>query len=598
MFLRLQRKGVCHMPRIVSGGSLLLLASFCLCACSTGKVKTSSSSAAGRTIRLDSPKAGNAYPKWDPETSEDVKTTKATADDQALDHRARAHAHFAAGIIHEMNEDADAALDEYSKAALEDPSNETLLLDVTRRFLQKKEPEKALDLLTNAVHRLNASGAVYARLGLVYGHLGKPEQAIAADRTAIAREPQSIAGYQNLFVTLLQSHRQEEALKVLDEAARQVNAGPEFQIGLGELYANYVLQAPSQRQKIRPRAVPVLDRAEQAGVGDAMLRLRMAEAYDVLGAPEKAAALYLELLKKLPDVPAVRDQLRAKLADLYMRVSDRTNAIAQLQAVVKDDPTNPQLYYYLGFLCYGANQPEQAVDYFKKALLLNPDFAEAYYQLALAQLRLNKSKEALDTLEKARSKSPANFLLEFYSGLAWSEQKEYTAALRHFTAAEVIAQATKPELLDREFYFQIGACYERSGDLAHAEEYFEKSLKLSPDWPEACNYLGYMWAEHGTNLDRARQLIERAVKAEPKNAAYLDSLGWVLYKLNQPQQALKHIQQAVDLSEKPDPTLLDHLGDILSALKRTEQAREAWKKSLALEPNEAIRKKLESVPNP
>jgi len=216
---------------------------------------------------------------------------------------------------------------------------------------------------------------------------------------------------------------------------------------------------------------------------------------------------------------------------------------------------------------------------------------------------LNKSKEAIETLEIAKKKSPDNFLLEFYFGMAWSEQKDYAAALRHFTSAELLAKAmeqkgTEPKLLDREFYYQVGACYERTGDFAHAEEYFQKCLQISPDWPEACNYLGYMWAEHGTNLDRARDLLEKAVKAEPKNAAFLDSLGWVFYKLNEPEKALRHIREAVELSDKPDPTLLDHLGDVLAAAHQPEQAREAWQKSLELEPNDAVRKKMEGAGKP
>ena len=113
------------------------------------------------------------------------------------------------------------------------------------------------------------------------------------------------------------------------------------------------------------------------------------------------------------------------------------------------------------------------------------------------------------------------------------------------------------------------------------------------------NYLGYMWAEHGEKLDQARELIEKAVKAEPKNAAYLDSLAWVLFKQNQPQEALPYALKAAELSEKPDATVFDHIGDIYAALKQPEKAREAWRKSLSLEPNEEVRKKLEvrAAPN-
>jgi tetratricopeptide (TPR) repeat protein len=104
-----------------------------------------------------------------------------------------------------------------------------------------------------------------------------------------------------------------------------------------------------------------------------------------------------------------------------------------------------------------------------------------------------------------------------------------------------------------------------------------------------------MWADRGVNLEKARELIEKAVKAEPKNAAYLDSLAWTLFKQNQPQEALRYMLQAIDLSKEPDPTLLDHLGDIYGALKQPEKAREAWEKSLSLEPNESIKKKLDAA---
>ncbi len=187
-------------------------------------------------------------------------------------------------------------------------------------------------------------------------------------------------------------------------------------------------------------------------------------------------------------------------------------------------------------------------------------------------------------------------MLEFLTGMAFSRQKGYAEAIQHFTAAEVIAQATDPKRLNESFYFQVGAAYERKGDYAQAEKYFEKCLQLAPEFAEALNYLGYMWAEHGIHLDKARELIERALKAEPKNAAYLDSLGWVLFKLNQPKEALGYVLKAVELSEEPDPTVQDHLGDIYGSLNQMNKAQEAWRKSLSLEPNEQVKKKLDATP--
>ena len=507
---------------------------------------------------------------------------------------AQAHAHYSSAVIHDMNDETEAALEDYFKAACDDPQDEGLVLEVSRRLIQNKQLEKALDVLSRAAVRPDASGMIFARLGIVYGQLGKYDQAIAAGHTAVKRSPDSLAGYQNLFVNYLQNKQESEALKVLDEAAKQPNVDAEFLVGLSELYLSYGLQAPSQKEKVNAKALGALDRAEKFNPTNPSLRLKLAEAYNSLGNSDKAAQLYLDLLRKLPDLPLIRERIQAKLAGIYLRGSDHKHAVEQLEAIIREDPTNPEAYYYLGYIAYTEKKPAEAADYFSKTILLNPDFPDPYYELALSQISLNKPDDALATLDKARKKFPQTYTLELCTGLAYGRKKDYKQAAEHYTAAEVIAKATDPSRLDDQFYFQLGATYERLGDYAQAEKYFDKSLQLAPDSAEAQNYLGYMWAEHDTKLEQARQLIEKAVKAEPKNAAYLDSLGWVLYKLHQPKEALDYVLKAVELSDEPDATLFDHLGDIYAALNQADKAREAWTKSLAVEPNEDIRKKLES----
>ena len=176
--------------------------------------------------------------------------------------------------------------------------------------------------------------------------------------------------------------------------------------------------------------------------------------------------------------------------------------------------------------------------------------------------------------------------------------KDYTNALKFLTAAEIIARAKETNRMNEELFFHLGAAYERNHQFKEAETYFRKCLELSPEFPEALNYLGYMWAERGENLKEAHEMIEKAVKLEPKNAAFLDSLGWVLFRLDQPHDALKWIQKAIEHAEEPDATLFDHLGDILAALKQQEQAREAWQKAYAIEPSDQIQRKLNAVTAP
>jgi len=504
-----------------------------------------------------------------------------------------AHAFYAAAIIDEMNDEPDAATEAFTRAALHDPGNEALTLDITQRLLQRNQPNQALRLLTNAVARAGASGEVYARLGQVYGLLGQTNLALEAARIAVKKSPQLLAGYRHLFLAGLQNKQPAEAHQVLDLARKQTDTSAEFLVELSELYAALGRQFPTQAVETKADALSVLDRAAKLKPTDPDLRLKLADGFNLLGQPDKAAPIYLDLLKQYPESPMVRGAVRAKLIDVYLRGRDRGRAAEQLEAVVRDEPSNPQAYYILGSLAYEEKKMGRAAECFTKAILFSPDWEQAYYDLAGAQINLNQGTEALTTLDKARSKFRDNVVIQVLSGTAHRVLKDYAAAINCFTAAEVIAQATDRKRLNEFLYFQIGATYERKGDLAQAVTYLEKALSLAPNFAEALNYLGYTWADRGENLERARALIEKAVKLEPKNAAYLDSLGWVLFRLGQPQQALGHLQEAIQLSPEPDATVLDHLGDVRAALGQPAQAREAWQKSLSLEPNEKVKAKLD-----
>jgi len=516
------------------------------------------------------------------------------AEESNLDHRAKAHAHYAAGVIHDLNDERELALAEFYKAAKESPDDEELTMEVSRRLIQNKQPDKALELVLAAAGRANASGAVFARLGLIYAQLGQNEKAIEANRTAMKKTPRAIAGYQNLFLNYLQNKQPEAALKVLEDAADQKDADAEFLIGLGELYATYALEFPRQREAIHAKGLKILNRIKDFKVPTPHLRLKLADGYYLFGDTEKATEIYLDLVKRAGDFPLLRDNVRSKLANIYLRARDRKRAAEQFEAIVRDDPSNAQAYYFLGSIASEENRWADAVENLRKTILFNSEFEPAYYDLAAAQIALGNTGDALATLDRARAKFAVSFVLEYLLAMAHNQQKSYADAVNHFTTAEVIAQATETNRLTYGFYFQVGVAFEHKGDRTQAVKYFEKCLQLSPDFAEALNYLGYMWAEKGENLEKAREMIARALKAEPKSAAYLDSMGWVLYKLNQPKEALDYILKAVAASEEPDATLYDHLGDIYATLKETDKAREAWRKSLSVEKNDAVQKKLDA----
>ena len=94
------------------------------------------------------------------------------------------------------------------------------------------------------------------------------------------------------------------------------------------------------------------------------------------------------------------------------------------------------------------------------------------------------------------------------------------------------------------------------------------------------NYLGYWWAEEGRNLEEAIALIERAVELRPESGYFLDSLGWVHFRLGAPEIAVQYLEMATAL-EPADPEIIGHLGDVYWELGRQQEARFKWRLALS-----------------
>lgn len=507
---------------------------------------------------------------------------------EKVERRAEAHAHFLAALSAELNGDTDTAEREYEKSLDLDPSNEQLALDLSRRFIQGKKYDRAIAILQKAADAPEPSALVIARLGLVHLQSGNTNAAVDAYRTAIKKQPGSIAGYQSLYSLYRTTSQTNEARQVLDQAGKLKTPDAAFLVDLSTLY--FLEDAPKAKgtNMFSPRAKDALNRAAALNPTNLFVLQKLAQGFRLVGDTKQAAEIYQKLVSQFPDAPGLREEL----VELLLRSNDTKAAAKQLQALTRDNPTNPQSYYFLGAIAYDEQRYADAVDYYRKALLLKPDFEQLYYDIAAAKIALNEPKEALDYLNQAKRRFTQTFTGEFFSAIARVRMKEFTNALQHFNTAEVIAGAGETNRLTHTFYFQYGSAAERAGKIPEAEKHFEKCLKLSPDFAEAQNYLGYMWAERGTNLARARELIEKAVSQQPTNAAFLDSLGWVIFKQGNAREALPKIQKAIELNKEPDATLYDHLGDIQAALNQPAKARESWKKSLEIEPNKEIEKKL------
>ena len=113
-------------------------------------------------------------------------------------------------------------------------------------------------------------------------------------------------------------------------------------------------------------------------------------------------------------------------------------------------------------------------------------------------------------------------------------------------------------------------------------------LKKDPDDAQVLNALGYILADKTTRYEEALQYIKHALTLKPNDVAILDSMGWVLYKMNQPDQAVHYLKQAYD--KDADPEIAAHYGEVLWVIGKTGEATQIWQIALKKHPEHAVLK--------
>jgi tetratricopeptide (TPR) repeat protein len=217
--------------------------------------------------------------------------------------------------------------------------------------------------------------------------------------------------------------------------------------------------------------------------------------------------------------------------------------------------------------------------------------------------RQGKTDEALklvNTLVKLEDKNNGWYFLQLKgwvqreSGQYEDASKTYEAVLDRLGKDKSLEKKEKDDFLQQVRYI-LSSVYVDLNQINKSAEQLQALLKEHPDNPTYNNDLGYIWADHDMNLDEAEKLVRKALeedrkqrKSDPEfdpkddkdNAAYLDSLGWVLYKQKKYKQAKKYLQQAVKDKEGQHIEIFDHLGDVHMALKEKEEAVSAWKRGI------------------
>jgi tetratricopeptide (TPR) repeat protein len=328
----------------------------------------------------------------------------------------------------------------------------------------------------------------------------------------------------------------------------------------------------------------------------------------------------ITVIKPFIDANPKASEARITYARLLSIDGQNDASKGELAKILKDDANNPSVIYALAQVSVQLKQNADAKKYLNQFIDLPRsiprDNNSAYYFHAQISEDENEFAKAIEwyskvqrgerylpsvirrasLLGKTNQLSEGRALLQSVSPTnARERQQILSAEAALLRQANQLVEAFK--LLDSELVkaptnldllYEHGTAAERLNKLDVMEKSFKKIIELEPNRAEAYNALGYSFADRNIRLPEALQLIEKAVKLSPDNGAILDSMGWVLFRLNRLPEALDYLQKAYKLS--PDAEVAVHIGEVLWKMGKLEDAKAMWRVAKEKEPTSEVLK--------
>jgi tetratricopeptide (TPR) repeat protein len=407
------------------------------------------------------------------------------------------------------------------------------LLVLNSLYLRVNRPQEAIDAAQEALKLDRREVRVWLALGNAWQAKGDKAQAAAAWGEAVTIDPSS----DEIRAQVESALRQDGGPEAVSAFYVKLAGDHPDSLDMQSLAAQMLVDAEDWAQ-----AEPLLERVVQRWPGDAFCRLSLTRAWLALGKLDKAEA---EARKMAAEGSELAPHVVVAVGEALLDKGEMPRLIDLLADYRQRDPGN---------------------------LLAAILMIQAYADLD----RYDEAHGLIDNLPEPLRKEHGDDLLYLHAGL-WQRQSRNDQALQ--ALEELIGRdATKAR-----YFTDAGAIYQEQGKLDRAEKYFRQAVTLAPQDAEACNTLGYFYAETGQRLDEAVTLIRKALELKPDAGHIVDSLGWTYYKQEKFDEAVKELERAARMLEAaPDAVIYEHLGDAYDKQGRKELAREAWRKALEL----------------
>ncbi len=454
-----------------------------------------------------------------------------------------------------------------------DSENEPALEQLSQLLIDEGRAQEAISLLTKAMGD-GASPDLYGTLGDAYTHAHDYPNAEAAYRKAIQDDPSDASHRHGLAQALMAQQKYADALAQFKKLTQlEPNSAD-----------NYLRMAALQRRLGQyDQAQESLTHAQQLAPGSMEVLYNQALLDEDQGQYQDAAKIFSDAIASLkaqngaPNVNALMI-LYEQLGHAYSGGHNYPAAIETFEDMGKLGPDAAKRSQLLLIDTYRADhQIDKAIDLAKQGLASRPGDRDLTITLAMLYGEKSETAPATQLLRGLLKGNDSDQSIYLDIAEVQESGKKFGDAEKSAEKAEQLARDSSEK---QAAWFMLGSIYERQKKYDQAEAQFRKVLQENPDNAPVLNYYGYMLADRGVRVDEAASLIQRALKVDPNNGAYLDSLGWAYYKQNRFTEAEQYLRKAIQ-RQGNDPTILGHLGDVYLKLGDNQRAAETFEHALA-----------------
>jgi tetratricopeptide (TPR) repeat protein len=448
------------------------------------------------------------------------------------------------GAIAFQASQTDLAIHEY-KEIIKIDSNYSAGWFALARLYQTQQPQKAIEIYEKMLSRDSNQVEVLFQCAQLYSSLGRQDEAAAKYRHMLELDPDNKPLQKQLAETYAKGGRLDQAEILLETIIQTDSTDVETVATLADL---------SLEQKQFQKAIDLYEFLLHQGIKNTEIKLRIGIGF--YGLMEHDSTL----------VP---------------------KTIALFEDLQKEVPSDWRSYWYLGAIAANQHKDSIAESYFEQVTKLEEHHGDAWWFFGSSLFEQGKYDKLLETMERAQNLFPDDFRFYLLQGLALTRKEKQEEAVKPLEKAYELNPKDLNTLSTLAMTLDGLHRYHQSDSL------YEEGLRQDSKSALLLNNYSYSLAERGLQLERALEMAKQAITTEPENAAYLDTYGWIFFRLGKYEDAAVYIKKSLTTG-KASSVVHEHLGDIYEQLGQKEKALELWKEALEMDSrNEVAKGKIE-----